>query len=326
MILGVIPMLNRIFATVILVYFIPSAIVLLYSGICLPQQKTQTQTCSEPMLQETQCQEVSVISVPVLDRGKVTQMPLESYLYCVTLAEMPADFEMEALKAQAVVARTYTCKGMESSKHPNGALCTDYRCCQAYITVDAYLQKGGRQESVDKVKRAVDETAGQVLMYQGEYIEATYFSCSGGRTEDAQAVWGNAVPYLQSVESPGEEDATYYTDTVSFTKKDFLHRLSLPFDSVVIGEISYTEGGGVSSVAICGETFSGTEIREKLDLRSTAFVISAVGENVTITTKGFGHRVGLSQYGAEAMAVQGKTYQEILLHYYQGAELSVVSG
>ncbi len=306
-------MRGRIAVTVLLVYLLP--VVLLF----FVQESRPAPENTESM---TRVWEEEKILVSVLGEEQY----LEEYVLCVTLAEMPADFEVEALKAQAVVARTYTCKRSSEPKHQDGAVCTDAACCQAYITVEDYLLSGGSREAVEKVKYAVDATAGQVLRYQGEYIEATYFSCSGGRTEDAQAVWGSAVPYLQSVDSPGEEGAAHYTDTVSFTKEEFLQKLGLPLQAVKIGAIRYSDGGGVAEMELCGESFSGTDIRKKLSLRSTAFTITTAGDSVTVTTRGFGHRVGMSQYGAEAMAVAGKSYEEILLHYYTGAVLSAVSG
>ena len=177
---------------------------------------------------------------------------------------------------------------------------------------------------MDKVTRAVSETIGQVLIYDGELIEATYFSCSGGQTEDAKAVWGSDIPYLQSTNSPGEEKATHFVDTVKFTLEEFAECLDLdPSGNAKswIGKTTYTQGGGVDTMYICGQEYKGTTLRQKLGLRSTAFAISIVGSTVTITTKGYGHRVGMSQYGAEAMAVQGQSYSKILSHYYQNTRL-----
>ena len=249
--------------------------------------------------------------VRILTDSGVVSMNLEDYIACVVQAEMPLDFEPEALKAQAVVARTYTCNRQNNPKHDNADVCSDSGCCQAYLS----------QEISDRVKEAVSQTKGQVLTYQGNIIEATYFSCSGGKTEDAEAVWGSDIPYLQSVESPGEEMAPRYTDTVHFTTNAFRDRLGLADGQIRIENIRYTKGGGVLDLSINGRIFSGIELRKLLQLRSTAFVITVMGESVTITTKGFGHRVGMSQYGAEAMALEGKTYQEILSHYYVGTEL-----
>ncbi len=262
------------------------------------------------------------------DAGVIT-MQLEDYVTGVVLGEMPADFEAEALKAQAVVARTYTCKKMKDSKHTNADVCTDSTCCQAYLSKNEFLEKGGSVESFLKVNNAVMDTNGEVLKYNGELIEATYFSCSGGKTETAKEVWGGDIPYLQSVESPGEEIASHYMDTVKFSPAEFRDKLGINYagnPEQWIGNISYTEGGGVETIVIGGKPFTGVQFRKLLNLRSTAFVITAVGDSITITTKGFGHRVGMSQYGAEAMAIEGKDYKSILEHYYQGAILSSIIG
>lgn len=266
----------------------------------------------------------------VMNDGSVAEMDLEEYILCVVLREMPASFETEALKAQAVVARTYTLRRVEKGgKHTGAAVCTDPACCQGFRTQEEYLLDGGKQELLDKVTQAVAATAGEVLVYEDALIEATYFSCSGGKTEDAKAVWGSDIPYLQSTQSPGEEGATYYTDTVTFTTSEFSQKLGLntaTAPSAWLGTVVYTEGGGVDEIQIAGKNFKGTTIRQKLGLRSTAFMITIVGDTVTITTKGYGHRVGMSQYGADAMAVQGSSYAEILAHYYTGTELVAYSG
>ena len=269
-------------------------------------------------------------SISVLaEDGTVIQLPLNEYLTCVVLAEMPVFFEEEALKAQSVVARTYAMRAATgTSKHEDAAVCMQPSCCQAYITADTYLQNGGKLEDIKKVRKIVDSTDGMVLTYEEDLIEATYFSCSGGVTEDAVAVWGTDVPYLRSVESPGEEGAKYYMDAVTFSAQDFASALGLGLygdPSQWFSEVTYTDGGGVATIVIGGETFSGTELRKLLSLRSTAFTISTEGESITIHTRGYGHRVGMSQYGANAMAASGSTYQEILAHYYQGTELTVSS-
>jgi stage II sporulation protein D len=184
------------------------------------------------------------------------------------------------------------------------------------------LQQGGRPEDVEKIRSAVFDTSGQVLTYQGELIEATYFSCSGGRTEDAQAVWGTEVPYLKSVKSPGEEGATHYVDSKQFSAAEFSSKLGLSeTQTIKMGTPEYTAGGGISYLDINGQRFTGTQLRKLLKLRSTAIYITLVGKTVTITTKGYGHRVGMSQYGADAMAISGATYDQILQHYYSGVEL-----
>lgn len=284
---------------------------------------TDQQEITQPMQNE--------LTIDVLDQeGTVQTMAMEEYLTCVVLREMPADFELEALKAQAVVARTYALRlGTMGSKHTGAAVCMNSNCCQGYCTVEEYLSDGGTKSSVDKVRSAVIATKDIVLTYNEELIDATYFSCSGGTTEDAQAVWGADVPYLKATESPGEEKATHFMDTVTLTSKEFAQALGiLPTGNpgTWIESVSYTNGGGVDVMKICGTAFKGTTMRKLLGLRSTVFVITAVGDNITITTKGFGHRVGMSQYGADAMAVDGSTYEEILAHYYQETKLSVYTG
>ena len=248
--------------------------------------------------------------------GKIREMDMEEYLTGVVLAEMPASFETEALKAQSVVARTYTLKVMATGAKHGGAVCGDSACCQAYIDPADYT---GGEANREKVRSAVLSTAGQVLTYEGNLIEATYFSCSGGSTEDAVAVWGTDYPYLRATDSPGEEGSAHYTDTVTFTAAEFAEKLGI--SKVTLGTATYTAGGGIHTISIGGKEFKGTEVRTLLSLRSTAFTISVQGETVTITTKGFGHRVGMSQYGADAMALEGKRYDEILAHYYQGTAL-----
>lgn len=257
--------------------------------------------------------------------GTVTEENLDRYLTGVVLAEMPAFFEEEALKAQAVVARTYTLRALETGgKHGDGSVCGDYSCCQAYLSEADYLARGGRQEAVEKIRGAVEKTRDQVLTYGGELIEGTYYSCSGGRTEDAMAVWGRDYPYLRSVESPGEEKAAHYQDTVSFSAEEFQQRLGTELEGTPehwFGEVHYTPGNGVDTIEIGSAAYAGTQLRQLLGLRSTVFSVRVEGGTILLDTKGYGHRVGMSQYGADAMAAKGSAYPEILAHYYPGTEL-----
>lgn len=256
--------------------------------------------------------------------GNVRQMRLGEYLAGVVLAEMPTDFADEALKAQAVVARTYTCKRMEHYKHGAAAVCMDSGCCQGFWDAEDYVNSGGSQEALDRIRNAVTSTDGLVLYYGGALIDATYFSCSGGFTEDAAAVWGQDVPYLQAVESPGEEDAPRYVSTVRYTPENFRLVTGCSGEgspSGWFGTVRYTDGGGVESMEICGKTYSGTQLRRDLNLRSTLFSVRVEGDMIVIETKGFGHRVGMSQYGAQAMALEGSGFGEILKHYYTGTVL-----
>ena len=294
---------------------------MLTNGMVLYVRKNAAQAS-----EETVPRSVPVYSVLLHTPEGTEKLELEQYIPGVVLAEMPASFEPEALKAQAVAARTYTRKAsLTGGKHGDGGVCTDPACCQGYLTAEAYLAKGGTQESVDKVFHAVQETAGLVLTYEGELIEATYFSCSGGMTEDAVAVWGTAYPYLRSVSSPGEEQAAGYTQTLEFTPEEFSAALGrqLPGSPESWFSITtYTEGGGVAVMTICGRSYTGVQLRQLLGLRSTAFAVQAHTDSISITTKGYGHRVGMSQYGADAMATSGSTFDQILAHYYPGTALS----
>lgn len=260
--------------------------------------------------------------------GTLKEMELEEYLVGVILAELPASFEPEAKKAQAVVARTYTRKAqVTGGKHGDGSLCTDSACCQAYLEPGLYLEHGGTAEGLAAARRAVTETAGLVLVYEGGLIEATYFSCSGGSTEDAVAVWGTDFPYLRATDSPGEEAAAHFTDTVTFSKEELEGALGISLGDDPeswFGFTTYTAGGGVNTMRIAGKDYSGTELRKLLGLRSTAFTVSLGEDGAIVTTRGYGHRVGMSQYGAEAMAVGGSTFAQILAHYYRGTELASV--
>lgn len=258
-------------------------------------------------------------SVPVtveLD-GQPEEMTMEDYLVGVLMGEMPASYPLEALKAQAVAARTYTLRRMEQG----GVLSDDPAVCQAYCSPDTAQEKWGQdwETYLEKLRQAVRETDSQVLTYEGELISATYFSCSGGRTESAQAVWGSEVPYLVSVDSPGEEDASSFSSTVTVAMDEFLETLGI--SDAGVSQVTYTDGGGVDTITIGGKVFSGTELREAFSLRSTRFHMEVAADAVTFSVQGFGHRVGLSQNGARVMAENGSTYDEILQWYYTGVEL-----
>lgn len=281
---------------------------------------------SDTLPSETAAPEQTPLPVRVRTGETVREGDMDSYLVGVVLAEMPASFEPEALKAQSVVARTYARKAyVTGGKHGDGSVCTDSACCQAYVSEADYLAKGGTQANVEKIRSAVFATSGLILTYEGEIIEATYFSCSGGSTEDAAAVWGTEFPYLQAVDSPGEENAAYFRSTVEFTPAEVEAALGVVLTGNPeswVSSVTYTDGGGVDTISIGGTFFTGTEVRSLLGLRSAAFSVESAEDRLVVTTKGFGHRVGMSQYGADAMAVGGSTCEEILAHYYQGTELT----
>lgn len=306
----------------------------LVSAVCaaLPQKTDEAipQTQAADGQKETEPEgHIPAEMISVIQGNCTVSMALQDYLTGVLLAEMPASFAHEAKKAQAVVARTYALRTAAlGDKHP-GAVCCDSTCCQGYLSPEDFLSGGGTQESLDAARLAVTQTSGIVLTYGGALIEATYFSCSGGYTEDAVAVWGTDVPYLQSVESPGEEAAAHYSDTVTMTSKEFTRNLGKQLSGIPqswFGAVIYTEGGGVASMMIGNERYTGTQLRSLLGLRSTVFQVQVSGDIITITTKGYGHRVGMSQYGANAMALDGCGYGQILKHYYRGTTTSVWSG
>jgi len=291
-------------------------------------EQTEDSAAEEPSEPETV---IPTVHISVLtDTGAVTVMELENYVEGVVLAEMPAEFEPEALKAQAIVARTYALKRKEQGdRHLYGTICTDSACCQAFLSEEDYLKlERGDRASIEKVSRAVQSTAGQVLTYGGALVEATYFSCSGGRTEDAAAVWGTDVPYLQAVDSPGEEGAALFYDRKYFTGREFAAKLGKTLagePASWLGKVTYTDGGGVNTIYIGGICYSGKELRTLLGLNSTLFTMTADKGGITVETRGRGHRVGMSQYGADAMAVSGKTCEEILGYYYHGTRIDKIT-
>ena len=263
-----------------------------------------------------------IIKVQMPD-ASIVEMEINDYILGVLIGEMPADFHLEALKAQAVAARTFAKRCITlGNKHNEFDICTDANCCQNYVEPSTYQ---GTTDSKEKYRDAVKATGNQCLWYEGDLAETTYFSCSGGVTEDAAAVWGSDVPYLISRESPGEEESSHYLSTVTFSVEEFSEKIGQRFverPELWIKNISYTQGGGVDTIQIGNTTYKGTQIRQLLGLKSTAFVITAVGNTVTVTTKGFGHRVGMSQYGADAMAENGSSYDQILAYYYPGTVLN----
>lgn len=266
-------------------------------------------------------QQKDPLLIPIqLPNGSVEQMELEEYVSRVVLGEVPASFDIEALKAQAIAARTYTLRCFEAGdRHSHGGVCTDYHCCQAYRDPTDYLSEGGTKDDLAKIYFAVAQTRGQVLRYDGELICATYFANSGGSTEDAQAVWGQAYPYLKVVSSPEDENSAYYAETLEFSPAEIQQLLGQTLTGSPtswFGNATYTVGGGVDMIRIGAKFYSGVEVRALFDLRSTIFSIDASEDVIVFHTKGYGHRVGLSQYGAEAMAAAGSSCEEILAHYY----------
>ncbi len=291
-----------------------------------PEKTEPSHVMTQPPSEPVPLREQTVMVL--FSDGDIREMTLERYVLGVVMAEMPAEFELEALKAQAVVARSYALRrAILEDRHPGGAVCTDSGCCQAYMTEEEYLQSYGKETDIDKIALAVEQTRDTVLLFDGQVAEATYFSCSGGRTEDAAAVWGEEIAYLQAVDSPGEERASNYKAVVSFTPEEFSQLLGRDLQGSPdswFGQTYRTEGGGVALTFIGGIGYAGTVLREKLGLNSTAFDITLESTLIAVTTRGKGHRVGMSQYGADAMALSGSDYSSILSHYYPGTRIDKI--
>lgn len=249
------------------------------------------------------------------NNGKIINLELEEYVLGVVGAEMPASFNIEALKAQAILARTYALKSIK-----NGKKLTDTVSTQAYKD-NSELQKLWKNDYTkyyEKIKKAVNETKGKVILYNNEYIDAVYHSTSNGKTENSKNVWKNSLPYLVSVDSSWDKNVKSYKKETIFEINEFCNILKLDVEETITYEIIHNETGRVRQITINNKTFSGTEFRNLLKLRSTDFEIEINDEKVKVTTYGYGHGVGMSQYGANEMAKQGYSYIQILKHYYTG--------
>lgn len=266
---------------------------------------------------------------------KIEEIPLDEYLYGVVSAEMPASFEKEALKAQAVVARTYTIYKIANNdkKHDRADICDDSNCCQAWISKEDRLDKWEeevREEYWNKIVDAVDDTQGKIVTYGGKPINAFFHANSGGTTEAPINVWGGTgYPYLQTVVTNGEDLYTQYHSSLTVFKEEFIEKIEeehsdfkIDFsrkDCIKVKE--YTEGNRVKTIKIGNLELSGVEIRNIFKLRSANFKISIEGDNIKFEVIGYGHGVGMSQTGADSLAKEGKSYEEILHHYYTNVEI-----
>ena len=270
--------------------------------------------------------------ITVLVGDAPVEMDMQEYLIGVVAAEMPAGFAPEALKAQAVAARSYALYCAGSDKHGNAQVCTDFNCCQAWISQEDMRENWGEafEENYKKISSAVNETAGQYLSYEGQPVFAAFHSSSAGATEDCGNVW-NSRPYLVSVESPeSETNVPNFISTLECAPIDFRDCvLSLKpeadftgSEETWIGETERDDSGRVSYIILGNVKIKGTEIRELFSLRSTYFELQYIDGKFLFTVKGFGHGVGMSQYGAKLMAERGESYTEILAHYYPGTVLT----
>ena len=269
------------------------------------------------------------------DTEKIEELKMDEYLYGVVSAEMPASFQEEALKAQAVVARTYTIYKIVNNdgKHNDADICDDSSCCQAWISKEDRLDKWKEEERIEnwnKIVNAVNSTQGKIITYEGKPINAFFHSNSGGTTEAPINVWGGSgYPYLQSVSTSGEDAYSQYKSEAEFTKKEFEDKIKEVHndfkidykqkDCIKIEE--YTEGNRIKSVKIGNLELSGVEIRNIFGLRSANFKITIQNEKIKFEVLGYGHGVGMSQTGADSLAKEGKNYEDIIKHFYTGVKI-----
>ncbi len=265
------------------------------------------------------------IRVKRLKTNEIEVIPLENYIVGVLAGEMPIDFDLEALKAQAVASRSYALKRMEYNKEQEYDV-VDSILNQVYLD-EEYLKKAwgiNYVKNINKLRTAVNQTIDQYLEYNGSVADALFFSTSNGYTEDSDLVFNFECDYLKSVDSPWDKEvSSAYKTTVTMSLEDFYKKLDLPYNkNLNIEIIKRSSSNRILLLKINDKEFKGTDVYNKLSLKSTDFDIELYGNQVKITTLGYGHGVGMSQYGALGMAKQGYTYEEILKHYYQNVEIT----
>ena len=259
------------------------------------------------------------------ENGLIDTVLFEDYIVGVLAGEMPANFEIEALKAQALAARSYVLKKMEQNVNEEYDI-LDTVMNQVYLDEEKMKQKWNEnyEANLNKIKQAVSETAGEYLTYEGEVIEAFFFSTSTGKTENCEEVFQQALPYLRSVDSSWDSEISpVFSEIYKFTLEEFYQKLNLTYqDQLKVEILETTSTGRIKKIKINDKEMTGNDVYKALNLKSTYFNITQSGNYVTINTKGYGHGVGMSQYGAQAMALKGYKYDEIVKYYYQGVEIS----
>jgi len=287
--------------------------------------------------EEYDYKQYGIIKLLHKNTNEVEEVPIDTYLCNVVSAEMPADYEKEALKAQAIVARTYTIYKIQNKKHENADICDDSSCCQAWVSKETRLSRWDedkRESNWKKIEECVNETKGKIITYEGKPINAFFHANSGGKTEIPVNVWGGTgYPYLQVVETAGEEGYDQYESEVSLTKEELIDKLETKYSDISIDFnnqddikiLEYTNSGRVKTVKFGNHNLSGVETRTLLGLRSTNFEISRDGDNIKFTVKGYGHGVGMSQTGADSLAKEGKNCFDIINHFYIGVQITDVN-
>ncbi|MEK3888497.1 stage II sporulation protein D [Bacillus sp. FSL K6-3431] len=323
------PVIFVVAILITLTFILPSLLVLPFSGKKTVEKlgDSETPTTQPPPSNNEPATEVGVLRSAT---NNIEKLPIEEYVIGVVASEMPANFEPEALKAQALTARTYITSHLlnaDNANLPEGADVADTVNYQVYKDKSELKKSWGKNydSNYKKVANAVKQTQDKILTYEEKPITASFFSASNGFTENAEDYWENQVPYLKSVESPWDsKESPEFESQISLSTKEFEQKLGVDIGKGAdVGRIiARTPGKKVAEVEINGKKFTGREIREKLGLRSTDFDWVHKGDAIIITTKGFGHGVGMSQYGANGMAKEGKDYQEIVNHYYHGVKIS----
>ena len=275
------------------------------------------------------------ISLYIKESNEIKKVKLEEYLVNVVSSEMPSSFSKEALKAQAVAARTYALKKInkELPEHKKADLCSDYSHCQAYSDNSKLKSKWGKSYSsnIEKIKAAVNETKGEYLSYNGDYAITVFHSCSNGITEKASEVWGGDIAYLTNVKSPGDYMKKDYVTKATFNRDEFIDIIEKHLKNTIddtqkpVGDISYTSGSNIKDICIFGQKIKGVDMRKIFSLKSSSFSLEEKDGEFIFTVTGNGHGVGMSQYGAEKMACDKFNYKDILSHYYPGTCLENVN-
>ena len=327
------------FAFLFICFFLPT----IFTKVNIPAnaQSQTPENQEEPVQQEGEKQEnYQDITIQLLHAktGEVEPVNLEEYLCHVVSAEMPADYELEALKAQAIVARTYTMYKRNNKKHTNADICDDSTCCQAWVSKEDRFtrwEESKRESNWQKIEQCINETRGKIVTYQNEPINAFFHANSGGKTEIPVNVWGGGsnLPYLQVVETAGEEGYTQYASEVELTQEEILNKLKEKYADIQIDFtkeeevqiIDYTDSQRVKTVRFGNHELSGVETRTIFGLKSTNFEITKQEGKIKFSVKGYGHGVGMSQTGADALAKQGKTAEDIIHHFYQDVEIKQIN-
>ncbi len=269
-----------------------------------------------------------VIRVKRTANGQIEEIPLEEYVTGVVAGEMPASFDIEALKSQAVASRTYVLKRAENTIKKDYDV-EDSTANQVYISYDEMKQKwqSNYEKNLSKVKEAVTTTKGEVILYNNSLIDAMFFSTSNGYTENSGDVFSNNLPYLVSVVSTWDKnESPVFSSSVEVSKKEFLFNLGFSdISNVNIGDIEKTNTGRVKTIIINNKKFDANKIRSAFNLKSTSFNIDVKSDKIIFNVNGYGHGVGMSQYGSNGMAKEGYNYKDILNHYYKNCEIKKIN-